>query len=117
MDEEEWKGGTTNEVKDVKDSSELENHRAAENIVQTVEDGKVNRASEFDGLDDSIDLGLVEMGDPLQLNSGGTMVAWIKQRTGGVRWQRIVEKSDGENARNGYALLADPDCHKLFYHG
>ena len=89
------------------DNSGLENHGTAENNVQTVEDGKVDRAGEFDGRDDSIDLGSIEEGDPLQLASGGTITAWFKQLEGDGG-QRIIDKSDGPGGANGYALIAHP---------
>ena len=50
---------------------------------QTTEDGKIDRAGDFDGIDDSVDLGSIEAGDPLQLVSGGTLSAWFWQEEGG----------------------------------
>ena len=69
--------------------------------------GQAGNALEFDGNDDFVDIGVIELGDPLQLTSGGTLAVWMKPRPGD-RWQRIVDKSTAGSGANGYALIADP---------
>ena len=65
--------------------------------------------STFDGDDDYIDLGSITSGHPLMLNgSDVTISAWVKQQSGGDTFQRIVDKSNGGVAANGYALLMSP---------
>ncbi len=104
LDEVTWNGSAD----DVIDSSELENHGSSRNGVQTIAQGKLNRAGKFDGVDDGIDLGQIESGDPLQLTGGGTLAGWFNQEPGGNRWQRIIDKSTNHSGANGYALIADP---------
>ena len=104
MDEEMW-----NESDDeVIDSSALENHGTSQDGAQTVAEGKANRAGQFDGVDDGIDLGRIESGDPLQLTGGGTLVGWFNQEPDGDRLQRLVDKSTSHSGTNGYALIVDP---------
>ena len=69
--------------------------------------GKVNTGLDFDGDDDFVDLGSIEVGHPLQLSGGGTLTAWFRPQAGD-RWQRIIDKSTNHSGINGYALIADP---------
>ena len=69
--------------------------------------GRMGYSLEFDGDNDYVDLGLIESGHPMQLASGGTLVAWVKLREGD-RWQRILDKSSSHSGFAGYALVADP---------
>jgi len=73
--------------------------------------GKVGGGLEFDGSDDRIDLGTIDKANPLMLaGSDFTISAWIQQADGlGERSQRIVDKSDAGNGRNGYTLWVDRD--------
>ena len=104
LDEAEWEGIAD----EVVDSSILEHHGMAENNARPTTAGKIDGAGEFDGVDDAINLGVVETGSSLQFTSGGTITAWFYQREGGDRYQRIVDKSNSNGGANGYSLLADP---------
>ena len=103
LDEENWDG----QEEEVVDSSVPGNPGTAENGAQTTETGKIGRAGEFDGNDDSLHMGSIEVGHPLQLSNGGTITAWFKQLEGDGG-QRIIDKSDGPGGANGYALIAHP---------
>ncbi len=50
---------------------------------------------------------------PLQLTTGGTIMAWFKQWDGDD-YQRIVDKSDNARGNNGYALFAHPAKGMIF---
>jgi hypothetical protein len=63
---------------------------------------------EFDGDNDYIDLGS-QSGDLRLSGSDGAIVAWIKPALTGDEYQRIVDKSDGGNGTNGYALFVKKD--------
>ena len=58
----------------------------------------------FDGTDEFIDLGSQD-GDLRLSGSNGAIIAWIKPTLTGDDFQRIVDKSDGGNGSNGYALF------------
>lgn len=64
----------------------------------------------FDGSDDYIDLGS-QAGDLRLSGSNGAVVAWIKPTLTGDVYQRIVDKSSGANANQGYAFFLDDDGH------
>ena len=97
---------------EVIDSSENNIHGTSRNGAQTVTEGKINRAGEFDGNDDFIDFGLIESGHPLQLTFGGTLTGWFSQQDGDGG-QRILDKSDGIAGANGYSLIAHSDDKSL----
>lgn len=64
----------------------------------------------FDGDNDYIDLGTVNIGNPLVLNgSEATFTAWFNQEPGGDTYQRIFDKSDSTNGNNGYAVFVHPN--------
>ena len=62
----------------------------------------------FDGADDMIDLGSIS-GDLRLSGSSGAIIAWINPTLTGDEYQRIVDKSDGGNGANGYALFIKKD--------
>ncbi len=63
-------------------------------------------AVDFDGLNGYIELGTIDTGNPLQLSGNRcTFSFWIYVLAGDSS-QRIIDKSIGGNAQNGYAL----DC-------
>ena len=64
----------------------------------------------FDGSDDYIDLGS-QAGDLRLSGSNGAIVTWIKPVSGGDTYQRIVDKSDGATARNGYSFIIHTDAY------
>ena len=66
----------------------------------------------FDGSDDYIDLGS-QAGDLRLSGSNGAVVAWIKPTLTGDSYQRIVDKSGGANANQGYALFLHTDGHMI----
>jgi len=71
----------------------------------------------LDGHDDYIELGEVGLEDPLQLaGEPFTVAAWFRQEAGGDPYQRIVDKSDGPLARNGWALAADPETGMIHFY-
>ena len=71
--------------------------------------GKYNGAFEFDGDDDFIELGAITPGHPLMFaNSNLTITAWFYKYAGNS-WQRIIDKSDGGTAQNGYAIYVQND--------
>ena len=62
----------------------------------------------LNGKDDFIKLGVVKDDDPLQLSGKPfTLAAWFRQEEGGDPYQRIIDKSDGPQGQNGWALAAD----------
>jgi hypothetical protein len=79
---------------------------------------KENVASLYlDGDDDYVELDEVGLEDPLQLaGEPFTVAAWFKQEAGGDPSQRIVDKSDGPLARNGWALAADPESGMIHFY-
>lgn len=62
----------------------------------------------FDGADDMIDLGSIS-GDLRLSGSSGAIIAWINPTLTGDEYQRLVDKSDGSNGANGYALFIKKD--------
>jgi hypothetical protein len=64
---------------------------------------------EFDGLDDYIELGTITTSNPLQLSSpadGGLTIMFATYWDGtGDSFQRIIDKSDGGNALNGWCIF------------
>ena len=62
----------------------------------------------FDGLDDQITLGSITSTDPLSLsaNTGDSMTIdiWMNATSGGDSFQRIIDKSNGGSATNGWAI-------------
>ena len=62
----------------------------------------------FDGADDMIDLGSIS-GDLRLSGSNGAIIAWINPTLTGDEYQRLVDKSDGANGANGYALFIKKD--------
>jgi len=61
----------------------------------------------FDGADDYIDLGSVNSSNPLSLYNitGFSISFWMYvSSTGADPYQRIIDKSDGANGQNGYAV-------------
>jgi hypothetical protein len=69
-----------------------------------------NYSLSFDGGDDFVELGS-QAGDLRLSGSDGTISAWIKidDVSAGDSAKRIVDKSDGGGAANGYALLVELD--------
>jgi hypothetical protein len=65
---------------------------------------------EFDGVDDFIDLGS-QSGDLRLSGSDGTISAWVKitDVSADDDYKRVVDKSDGGNGTNGYAIYIDND--------
>ncbi|KPA18056.1 Cadherin domain protein, partial [Candidatus Magnetomorum sp. HK-1] len=62
-------------------------------------------ALEFDGVDDYIDFGNISGSDPLALSgSEFTISFWVKPKLTGDSYQRIIDKSTGNNAQDGYAV-------------
>jgi hypothetical protein len=62
----------------------------------------------FDGLDDQIALGSITSTDALSLsdNTGDSMTfdIWMNATSGGDPYQRIIDKSNGGSAANGWAI-------------
>jgi hypothetical protein len=67
-----------------------------------------NLGFEFDGLDDQINLGSIPSTDPLSLpattGAGMTFDIWMNATSGGDSFQRIIDKSNGGSAANGFAV-------------
>ncbi len=77
-----------------------------------------HHAIDFDGVNDFIDLGTVNATDPLSLaGSPFTISAWVNFRQSGHQYQRVVSKSDGGFAANGYDLVLQNDGDLDFYLG
>ena len=76
--------------------------------------GVAGQAYNFDGEDNKIELGLIDTSNPLQLNSGGTIMAWCKQQSGGDSWQRVIDKSTGGSGANGYYLALHPSSRSVW---
>jgi len=79
---------------------------------------KENVASLYlDGDDDYVEMDAVGLEDPLQLaGEPFTVAAWFRQETGGDPYERIVDKSDGPLAHNGWALAADPETGMIHFY-
>ena len=93
---------------EVIDSSGQGNHGLARNEAQAIRGGKINHSGVFDGGNDYIQLGRIDFNSPLLLRSGGTLMAWFRQRDGAIG-QRILDKSFGNAGREGYSLTARSD--------
>mgnify|MGYP003632676701 CR=1 FL=1 len=65
-------------------------------------------AAVFDGDNDYIELGS-QSGDLRLSGSNGSITAWINPTITGDDYQRIVDKSDGGSAANGYAMVVRSD--------
>lgn len=88
------------------DTSGNDNHGTLTNMdpaTDWVVDGD-GYALDFDGDDDFIDLGTITTSNPLQLNGPATISAWVKWDGTGDPFQRIIDKSNGGNGQNGWAL-------------
>jgi hypothetical protein len=71
----------------------------------------------LNGKDDFVELGVRNEDDPLQLaGEPFTIAAWFRQEEGGDPYQRIIDKSDGPLARNGWALAADPETGMIHFY-
>jgi hypothetical protein len=69
----------------------------------------------FDGQDDYVDLGDIPSSSSLQLsNTPSSFSAWFYQKSGGDEWQRIIDKSNGGNGKNGYALFLNPENQNIW---
>ena len=65
--------------------------------------GQLGQGMVFDG-SSHITLGNVSTSNPLCLaSSSGTISAWVKSNSG-TNYQRIIDKSDGASAKDGYAM-------------
>jgi len=59
----------------------------------------------FDGSDDFIELNSISITNPLNLyDTDFTIALWIKPVNSGDPYQRILDKSNNSNAKNGYAF-------------
>lgn len=67
--------------------------------------GVDGQALNFDGVDAAGRLGAVPIGDPLQLIGDFTVSFWAYFVNTGDSWQRIIDKSDGANGQNGWAII------------
>lgn len=69
----------------------------------------IGRVLDFDGDNDLVEFGTIPTGHPLQLDYLHTIMAVVRRNTlaSGDGWQRIVDKSDGGSAANGYSLWFD----------
>lgn len=66
-------------------------------------------SAEFNGDDGHVTLGTIGVGHPLQLAGVDfTVAVWFKQRSGGDRYQRILDKTNSHTGIAGYTVLADP---------
>jgi archaellum component FlaC len=92
----------------VYDYSGEENNGTWTNGGQSNETGKLGKHSgTFDGDDDYIELGTIATGEPLQLaDTQFTIMAWVKQYDNDGA-QRIIDKSDGGSAANGWTFYID----------
>lgn len=62
-------------------------------------------AASFDGDNDFIELGTIGTSHPLQLaNTDFTLSAFVRPDSGGDTFQRILDKSSGSTAANGYSF-------------
>lgn len=61
---------------------------------------------EFDGLDDLVNLGSINSSNPLSLSSinGMTLEVWVRPDGSGDSFQRVIDKSNGGSAANGWSL-------------
>jgi hypothetical protein len=77
-----------------------------------------NRCSlHLDGDDDFLDLGVISAGQALLLSGKPfTLSAWFRQEAGGDPYQRIIDKSEGALAKNGWALAADPGERRIHFY-
>lgn len=63
------------------------------------------RALDLDGDNEFVDLGSIGASSPLRLNgSAATFTFWFKHDQFGDTFQRVIDKSDGASASNGYAI-------------
>jgi len=103
-------GNGTNTLTDLSgngNNGTLTDMDAATDWVADTDSGGV-RALDFDGDNDIIRLGTIAVDNVLQLASGAMSISlWIKPTLSGDLFQRLVDKSDGGNGANGYALYLD----------
>ena len=64
---------------------------------------------QFDGLDDYIELGSIDSTHPLSLNNQENLTweFWFKPTNSGDPYQRIIDKSTGGGAINGWCILVN----------
>jgi hypothetical protein len=67
------------------------------------------RHFEFDGLDDYIELGSITAANPISLagSNSHTIEVWFRGDASGDLYQRIIDKSSGGNAANGWCIIAN----------
>ena len=61
-------------------------------------------ALNFDGDNDFVELGTIEVGSALQLTDAFTVMLWFNKRSGGDGFQRLIDKSSGGNGANGWCI-------------
>jgi len=72
---------------------------------------------DFDGDDDYIELGSINSSNPLSLygQTDFSIDLWLKPDYTGDEYQRIIDKSDGTSAQNGWAIAYPRSTTKNFY--
>jgi len=71
----------------------------------------------LDGLNQYLDLGTISQNNPLLFANSfnQTLDVWVNLKGQGKDYQRIIDKSNGNNALNGYSLMYSPSTQKIYY--
>ena len=89
------------------DLSTYENNASAVGGAQLNDDGYYGWGYIFDGDDGYLNLGTIPAGHPLQLTEEFTISTWFYSDISGDRYGRVIDKSDGSQAENGWAVYRD----------
>ena len=89
------------------DLSTYGNNAAAVGGAELTSDGYYGQGYIFDGDDGYLNLGTISEGYPLQLTGEFTISTWFYSDISGDRYGRVIDKSDGSQAENGWAVYRD----------
>ena len=76
-----------------------------------------NNSIILNGLNQYLNLGNIDSTNPLSFTSSTsqTIDIWVNIQGTGKDYQRILDKSNGNNALNGYSLMYHPFTKKIYY--
>ena len=57
----------------------------------------------------------IDVSENLQFITEQSIDVWVKPKGTGHNYQRIIDKSNGNNALNGYSLMYSPSTQKIYY--
>lgn len=87
-------------------------------IGQTVGEVSNNLSTTLEGKNSLVFNGsdcYIDLNGNLNFTNEQTLEVWIKLEDGGPIYQRIIDKSNGNNGLNGYALIYHPTLNMIYY--